>query len=55
VLLTCFIERISPVAHYPKQLHPELRRLIAPSFPDLRAILTDLVMIGGVSNGLFRE
>jgi hypothetical protein len=53
--LSCFVETNTPVAHYRKMLHPELRQLIEPTFPELRAILTDLVLIGGVSNGLFRE
>jgi hypothetical protein len=52
--LNCFIEMNTPVAHCRKHLHPELRRLIEPSFPDLQAIPSDLVSIGGSSDGLFR-
>ena len=52
--LACFIEMNTPVAHYRKQLNPALRQFVKPSFPDLRAILADLVIIGGSSHGLLR-
>lgn len=52
--LACFIEMNTPVAHYRKQLNPALRQFVKPSFPDLRAILGDLVVIGGSSHGLLR-
>ena len=52
--LACFIEMNTPVAHYRKQLNPGLQQFIQPSFPDLRAILADLVIIGGSSHGLLR-
>ena len=52
--LICFIEMNTPVAHYRKRLNPALREFIAPSFPDLRAILADLVSIGGGPNGPVR-
>ena len=52
--LACFIEMNTPVAHYRKQLNPALRQFVKPSFPDLRAILADLVVIGGSSHGLLR-
>lgn len=45
--LSCFIEMNTPVAHYRKRLHPDLRRFIKPSFPDLRALLADLHLMGG--------
>jgi hypothetical protein len=42
------------VAHYRKRLHPELRHFIEPSLTDLRAILADLVSMGGGLNALVR-
>jgi len=54
-MLKCFIEMNTPLAHYRKHLHPELRRLIEPTFPDLRVLMTDLVVIGGIANGPFQE
>ena len=52
--LACFIEMNTPVAHYRKQLNPALRQFVKPSFPHLRAILADLVNLGGGSRGLLR-
>ena len=52
--LACLIEINTQIAHYRKQLNPALRQFIKPSFPDLRAILADLDIIGGSSHGLRR-
>ena len=52
--LTCFIEMNTPVAHYRKRLNPALRDFITPSFPDLRAILAELVSFGGGPHGPVR-